>query len=103
MWNWFGIGTGVGVVVGIVIGMLFFTLAWRQKLGLLRYCSDDQVDGPCSELSSSKEVCGSDKKSTFNVEKGIPNSESFFPLQKQKMNNLSTLWQMGNVILFNVQ
>ena len=84
MWGWLGIGTGVGIVIGIVIGT-FFTFAWQRKLGLLRYCSDDQVDGPCSELSSSKEVCGSDKKSTVNVEKGIiPNSDSFLSPSKAK-------------------
>ena len=71
MWGWLGIGGGVGICVGIVIGM-FFMFAWQRRLGFLRYCSEDSMDGPCGEISC-KGACGSDedcKKSFANVENG---------------------------------
>lgn len=79
MWGWFGIGAGVGTCVGIVIG-LFFMFAWQRRLGILRYCSDDRVDGTCNELSS-KGAYGSDdgysKKSATNLENGMAKGDSY--------------------------
>ena len=80
MWGWFGIGAGVGICVGIVIGV-FFMFAWQRRIGFLRYCNDDQVDGPCGGESSSKGAYGSDdeyyKKSAANVENGTVKGDPY--------------------------
>ena len=84
MWGWLGIGGGVGTCIGIVIGM-FFMFAWQRRLGFLRYCSEDSVDGPCGEISC-KGACGSDedyKKSVANVENGMSNGD-LYPCAKGK-------------------
>ena len=78
MWGWLGIGGGVGTCVGIVIGM-FFMFALQRRLGFLRYCSEDNVDGPCSDIPC-KGACGSDegyKKSATNAEKGMANCDTY--------------------------
>lgn len=83
MWQWFGIGGAIGIFAGIIIGM-FLMFAWQRKLGLLRYCSDDRVDGPCvgdttygsddDFKKSGVEVTGY-KKSASNVENGVANGD----------------------------